>query len=198
MTEGPLHTGRCQLYLIGPAAPLSDGSIEQALDAAEVACLLLRGSAGSADELRRIVQLVQGRGVACIIANDPAMAAELGADGVHLDQAEAYGEARRRLGSDAIVGAFCGRSLDAAMEVGERGADYVAFPAEGADDLERLRDWSTMTVVPCVAMGGVTLATASAIAATGAEFLAVEDVWAHADGPAAGVRAYAAAMAAVR
>lgn len=191
--EGSGGSAQCRLYLIGPeAADLA--LVEQALDAAEVACFLFDAAAMEPDEARRLVRLVQTRGVACLIANDAALAAAVGADGVHLDDPQAYREARRLLGHDAIIGVACGRSRDAGMDVGEQGADYVAFAAETDEDLERLRDWSTITIVPCVAMGGVSAANAAAIAATGVEFLAVDDVWSHPEGPAAGLRSYRAAI----
>jgi thiamine-phosphate pyrophosphorylase len=184
---------RCRLYLIAPETP-DPALVEQALDAAEIACFLFDAAAMEAEAARRLVRLVQSRGVACLVADDAALAAALGADGVHLEDLADYGEARRTLGLDAIVGVACGRSRDAAMEAGEQGADYVAFPAETDEDLERLHDWSTVTVVPCVAMGGVTAANAAAVAATGAEFLALDDIWSHPGGPAIGLRSYLAAL----
>ena len=50
--------------------------------------------------------------------------------------------------------------------------------------------------VPCVAIGGITVENARALAAAGADFLAVSaGVWKHAGGPAAGVAAINAAIA---
>jgi thiamine-phosphate pyrophosphorylase len=51
-------------------------------------------------------------------------------------------------------------------------------------------------VVPCVAIGGITVATARQMAAAGADFLAVSaGVWGYAEGPAAAVKAFNAEMA---
>ena len=46
-------------------------------------------------------------------------------------------------------------------------------------------------VVPCVAIGGITVENAPALIEAGADFLAVSaGVWDHADGPAAAVKAF--------
>jgi thiamine-phosphate pyrophosphorylase len=172
-------------------ADTSPNPLAELLDSADVACVLLRASQARIDAVR---PLVQGRGIALLVANDAALAAASGADGVHLDDPAAYREARRLLGESAIVGVGCGRSRDAAMEVGEAGADYVAFEADTAI----IEDWSTMTVVPCVAMGGVNVGNAAALAGAGADFLAVDDAWSHPDGPAAALRAYAKTVGTVR
>ena len=183
---------RCQLYLIGPAGQASPTLIEQALDAAEVACVLLRSTGAPSNEARAAVSLVQARGVACLL-EDAAVAASLGADGVHLAQIQGYDEARALLGTDRIVGVACESSRHLAMEAGERGADYVAFRVTTADDIETLRDWSDTTIVPCVAWMEQPDLAAEAIA-SGAEFLAVGDVWTDPGGPAGALRAYASQL----
>jgi thiamine-phosphate pyrophosphorylase len=183
-------SARCQLYLIGPAAVPSPALIEEALEAAEIACFLLPPDEASPDDQRRIVALVQARGIACLIADDTALAVRLGADGVHLSEAEAYEAARSALGRDRIVGVGCGRSRHAAMEAGERGADYVAFAVATGEDVEAVRDWTETTVVPCVAWIEHRPIAADAVAA-GADFLAVGDVWTDPAGPAAALRGYA-------
>jgi thiamine-phosphate pyrophosphorylase len=44
--------------------------------------------------------------------------------------------------------------------------------------------------VPCVAIGGITVATAREVAKAGADFVAVSaGVWSHGEGPAAAVKA---------
>jgi thiamine-phosphate pyrophosphorylase len=51
--------------------------------------------------------------------------------------------------------------------------------------------------LPVVAIGGITAANCAPLVRAGANFLAVTGaVWGHADGPAAGVKAMAAAIAA--
>ena len=86
------------------------------------------------------------------------------------------------------------------MEAAEAGADYVAFGAffptttkepKTTADVELLRWWSEMMVVPAVAIGGITVANAAPLIAAGADFLAVSaGVWDYGDGPEAAVRAF--------
>ena len=58
-------------------------------------------------------------------------------------------------------------------------------------DIELLHWWSEMMVVPCVAIGGITVANARALIEAGADFLAVSaGVWEHPDGAEAAVRAF--------
>jgi len=177
-----------------------------ALESGDVACLLLRLDDASDDEMRAAAAalrpVAQGRGVAFLIDGRPGIAAETGADGVHVEGADAYDAARRAVGADAIVGVGCGGSRDAAMTAAERGADYVAFgsfaaAAAAGSDLELLGWWSELMTVPCVAAGDAAPADAAALARAGADFVASGDaVWDHPDGPAAAVRALNAAIAA--
>ena len=62
---------------------------------------------------------------------------------------------------------------------------------------EILSIWQETMETPCVAIGGITVATARELARAGADFLAVSaGVWAHPDGPAAAVAAFEREMAA--
>ena len=104
-----------------------------------------------------------------VILNDrPDLAASLGCDGVHVGQDDAaLAEARRIVGKDRMVGVTCHDSLHLAMEAAEGGADYVAFgaffptttkdaPTRAEPDL--LTGWQADMVIPCVAIGGITVA----------------------------------------
>jgi thiamine-phosphate pyrophosphorylase len=173
---------RRRLYLVAPAKFELDSFARQlalALKAGDVASFLLRMDGASEDDVRRaarvLIPLTHARDVAFLIANRPSLAAELGADGVHLDQADAdIAGARRLLGQDRILGVNGGSSRHAAMEAAEQGADYVALAA----DPELIAWWSELMIVPCVAMGGVTLENCAALAAAGADFIAADAaVW---------------------
>jgi thiamine-phosphate pyrophosphorylase len=110
------------------------------------------------------------------------------------------------MGANAIVGVTCHASRHLAMEAGEAGADYVAFGAffpTGTKETthraepEILSWWAEIFEIPCVAIGGITPANCGPLVTAGADFLAVVSaVWDHPDGPAAGVRAFDAAIAA--
>jgi thiamine-phosphate pyrophosphorylase len=201
----------CRLYLISP--PDIDGgatagfadSLAAALDAGDVACFQLRLKDVGDDAIRRATGILrpiaQDRDVAFIMNDRPDLAAELGCDGVHVGQADAaYAEARRIVGDDAIVGVTCHDSIHLAMEAGDAGADYVAFGAffesntkqrRFAADPDVLTRWQEMTVIPCVAIGGITAGNCRPIVEAGADFIAVAGgVWNHPDGPAAAVRAF--------
>jgi thiamine-phosphate pyrophosphorylase len=203
----------CRLYLITPpkleAKAFAD-TLKRALGAGDVASLQLRLKDVADDEIRRAVEILmpiaQRADVAFILNDRPDLAAELGCDGVHVGQDDAgVGEARAALGKDGIVGATCHDSRHLAIEAAEAGADYVAFGAfyptttkDGATpaDIETLRWWAEMMVVPCVAIGGITTGNAAPLIAAGADFLAVASgVWDYAGGPAAAVQAFNALLA---
>ncbi len=198
----------CRLYLISPPRPSAAnflGPLKEALGGGDVASFQLRLKDVSDDEIRRAADIlrpvVQAAGAAFILNDRPDLAAELGCDGVHVGQEDApYAEARRLMGKDRIVGVTCHDSRHLGMEAAEVGADYVAFgaffPTNTKDpktkaDIELLRWWAEMMVVPCVAIGGITVANAPALVEAGADFLAVSaGVWDHPEGPEAAVRAF--------
>ena len=198
----------CRLYLISPPHLSAKNFIiplREALDGGDVASFQLRLKHADDDTIRRTADLlrpiVQAAGTAFILNDRPDLAAELGCDGVHVGQEDTpYPEARRLMGPDRIVGVTCHDSRHLAIEAGEAGADYVAFGAffptktkepKTTADPELLRWWSDLTVVPCVAIGGITAQNAPALIEAGADFLAVSaGVWEHPDGPEAAVKAF--------
>ncbi len=208
----------CSLYLITPPAldpaqfrPL----LIEALEGGDVACVQLRlknadGSPVERDTVREAARILmpeaQNRDVAFIINDDAELAAQLGADGVHVGQGDMTAEqARAIVGADAIVGVTCHDSRHLAMIAAEAGADYVAFgaffptatkAASTQASPELLEIWSSMTTVPCVAIGGITLENCQPLIEAGADFLAVVSaVWDHPQGPGQAVRAFNEKMA---
>lgn len=155
----------------------------------------------------RVLQPVaQRHGVAFIMNDRPDLAAELDCDGVHVGEEDMpYAEARRLLGPDRIVGVTCGDSRHRAVVAAEAGADYVAFgaffpsatkAAKHRANPELLAEWSETTVVPCVAIGGITQQNCGPLVEAGADFLAVIGaVWSYAEGPRAAVRDFNAVFA---
>ena len=185
-------------------------TLAAALDAGDVAAVQLRLKDIDDDALRRACDqlrpIVQGRGVAFLLNDRPDLAAATGCDGVHVGQEDApYAEARGLLGPDRIVGVTCHDSRHLAMEAAEAGADYVAFGAFFPTTTKEARFhptpglltwWSDIMLVPCVAIGGITVETCPPLIEAGADFLAVcAGVWSHPEGPAAAVRAFNAAIA---
>ena len=210
-----MTTPLCRLYLITPPG-IADlaafgRDLAHALDAGDVAAVQVRlkdvPDAVIAAAVDVIKPIAQARGVAVILNDRPDLAAQLDCDGVHVGQQDAsYTDARRLVGPDRMVGVTCHDSRHLAMEAAEAGADYVAFgaffptatkEAPTRADPEILSIWQETMEVPCVAIGGVTVATARELARAGADFLAVSaGVWAHPDGPAAAVAAFNAEIAA--
>lgn len=204
----------CALYLITPPAfELATflPQLEAALAAGrehgvQIACLQLRmKDAPDTDILAAAAALkpVLADHDAALIINDRAdLAKKAGADGVHLGQTDgSVKEARRLLGDDADIGVTCHDSRHLAMIAAEQGADYVAFgafyPTETKETEfhatpEILEDWSMMTVVPCVAIGGITPQNAEPLVAAGADYLAISSgVWSHPAGPAQAIAEFA-------
>src|SRR6201984_3087175 len=194
----------CRLYLISPprlSAANFLSPLKEALKGGDVASFQLRLKHSSDDEIRRAVDtlrpVVQAHGSAFILNDRPDLAAELGCDGVHVGQDDTSYAAARAALPDGIVGVTCHDSRHLAMEAAEAGADYVAFGAffptktketKTQADIDLLRGWREVTVVPCVAIGGITVQNAPALIEAGADFLAVAaGVWEHTDGPEAAV-----------
>jgi thiamine-phosphate pyrophosphorylase len=203
----------CRLYLLTPPSiPDLDAfarDLEAALDAGDVACLQIRLKPADEAEIRRVAAVLtpiaQAHGVAAILNDRPDLVKPLGLDGVHIGQSDgSYAAARRDVGPDRIVGVTCHDSRHLAMEAAEAGADYVAFgaffPSATKDAATRaepeiLSIWQETMEVPCVAIGGITVETAEALARAGADFLCVgTGVWGHPSGPAEAVRQMTAAM----
>jgi len=206
-------TQSCRLYLITPPR-LEPGAfseqLKRALDGGDVACLQLRLKDTDDDAVRRaseaLMPLAHAYDVAFLINDRPDLAAEMDADGCHVGQQDAdYAAARALVGDDRIVGVTCHDSRHLAMLAGEAGADYVAFGAffptgtkdpKAAATPDLLQWWSELFVIPCVAIGGITVTNCAPLVVAGADFLAVvAGVWDYADGPGAAVRDFNDAIA---
>lgn len=199
---------RCRLYLISPPTidlPRFTSDLESVLGAGDVASFQLRLKSATDDAIRSAVSalrpLTSRADVAFILNDRPDLASELNCDGVHIGQDDAsYEKARSLVGTGAIVGVTCHDSRHLAMVAAEAGADYVAFgaffptrtkEAKTNADPEILRWWSELMVVPCVAIGGITVENAKLVIEAGADFIAVSSgVWAHPEGPAAATKAF--------
>lgn len=163
---------RPQIYLITP--PDFDPEdfaprLAQVLDAHEIACLRLAMAGSDADRIGRAAdtlrEISHQRDVAIVIDTHLKLVERHGLDGVHLrDGARNVRAARKALGPDAIVGAFCGTSRHDGMNAGEAGADYIAFGPVGDTPLgtgqiaerDLFAWWSEMIELPVVAEGGLT------------------------------------------
>jgi thiamine-phosphate pyrophosphorylase len=214
-TPSAVNRAACRLYLVTPPRldPVTFGDrLAAALDAGDVGAVQLRLKEADDDTVQRAIAVLrpvaQSRDVAFLLNDRPDLARATGCDGAHVGQEDmAVREARRILGPDLTLGVSCHGSRELAMKGGEDGADYVAFGAFFASSTKTeapveaepgiLGWWSEIMELPCVAIGGITRANCAPLVEAGADFLAVVSaVWDHPEGPAAGVRAMNAAIAA--
>jgi len=154
-------------------------------------------------EAQALLAVCRAGGVPLIVNDDVALAAHIGAEGVHLgrDDADPAG-ARTRLGPDAIIGVSCYDRLERGIAAQASGADYAAFgrffpsrtkPLATPATPDLLRRAREILDIPLVAIGGITPDNGSILIAAGADMLAVVDaVFGQAD-----IRAAAAAFAAL-
>ena len=200
---------RPQLYLLTPPEiELSrfPGQLAAVMDAFEIACLRLTLATRDEDRLSRAADAVRevahARDVAVVIDTHVSLAERLGLDGVHLtDGARSVRKTRTALGSDAIVGAYCGASRHDGRTAGEAGADYVAFGPVGATargdgtraGIDLFLWWSEMIEVPVVAEGALDEEILAALAPV-TDFVAVgEEIW-RSDDPVAALTRLVQAM----
>lgn len=131
---------------------------------------------------RELAALCKNAGVLFIVNDDPALAVELAADGVHLGQDDGdAASARKILGADKLIGISTHGPQEAAR-AGTAGADYIGFgamfPTDSKDvihmpGLAGLSETRKITSLPIVAIGGITLANAPAVIDAGANAVAV-------------------------
>lgn len=121
--------------------------------------------------------------VPLVINDDIALAAAIGADGVHLGRDDVdLPTARTQLGEQAIIGTSCYNSLDLAIAAQQGGADYVAFgrffasttkPHATRANPTLLRQAQEKLHIPVVAIGGITSDNGHTLIDAGADMLAV-------------------------
>ena len=133
---------------------------------------------------RRLNDVIESSGGSLIINDDPHLAKEVNARGVHIGREDMDLEAVRGiLGSKKIIGVSCYDNLQIALEMQKRGADYVAFGAffpsvsksivtPVSADILGLASANGIKI-PVVAIGGITLDNAAQLLAQGSSALAV-------------------------
>lgn len=180
---------RCRLVLIAPEIEEADRLAQvvgDALRGGDVASVIV--SQRGLDERRfqllaeAVVPVIQAAGAAALIAGDSRTAGRARADGIHVTGgAEALGEAMERFSPKLIVGGGSAKTRHAALEIGELRPDYVFFgkldgdikPEPHPRNLELAEWWASMVEIPCVVMGGSSVASVVDVAATGADFCAL-------------------------
>lgn len=197
----------CGLYLITPSefelGKFTD-QLKQAFDGGDVACLQLRMKTASEDEILKsaeaILPICHEHETTFIINDYPQLLEKSGADGVHIGDEDIPTKQAREIIGDKILGVSCYSSRDRAIQAGEDGADYIAFgqfyetrtkPAKGRPEPEILEWWSTNSILPCVAIGGIKPDNCGPLIKAGADFIAVvTGVWNHPEGPKKAIEDY--------
>lgn len=194
-------TERPQIYLVTPPEfdlDLFPDRLAAVLDGVDVACVRLALASRDEDRVARAADALRvvahARDVAIVIESHLLLVERHGLDGVHLtDGARTVRHARKELGNDAIVGAFCRTSRHEGMNAGEAGADYVAFGplgqtplGDGATvDFELFEFWSAAIEVPVVAEGALTEALIAQYGPVTDFFGVGEEIWRSDDALAA-------------
>jgi thiamine-phosphate pyrophosphorylase len=201
MQDAPAPRPAPRLYLVTPAvadAAKFSRDLEAALAAADVAAVLLRLEGADARTLvtrvKVLAPIVQRKHAALVLDGHPDIVARCGADGAQLAGIEAFSAALEALKPSRIAGCAGLGTRHDAMLAGERGADYVLFgerETQGrrpsfAAVVERIAWWAELFEVPCVGYAE-TREEIAPLAEAGADFVAVDFVWADARGVARAV-----------
>ena len=149
------------------------------------------------DEARTIAQICRANGTLFIVNDSPEIAAEVGADGVHVGQGDLpISECRTILRPHQIVGKS-NALLDEAIASFEQGADYVAvgsiYTTTTKSDtrpagLTTLRAVADRVTAPIVAIGGINASNIAAVAQAGADCICVATAVTLAPDPATATR----------
>ncbi len=153
-------------------------------------------------EAAALQALCRRHAVPLLINDDVELAAAVDADGVHLGRDDPdIDAARRRLGSDRLIGVSCYDRYELAEAAAARGADYVAFgsffPSPTKPQAVRaqpglLRRARRELALPTVAIGGISPENGAALVQAGADMLAVISAVCAAADVEAAARAFAA------
>ncbi len=177
------------LYAVTPDEPDTQVLLRKVRQALEGGARVLQYRNKAAEGTLRLAQagalraLTREFGALLIVNDDARLALALDADGVHLGGEDGPAAAARGLlGARKIIGVSCYNRPSLAAAAVAAGADYVAFgaffsstvkPGAAVASLDMLRAARAGISVPIVAIGGITARNGGAVAAAGADALAV-------------------------
>ena len=175
-----------KLYCIldlGYCAQADAAAVTASLLSGGAELLQLRAKGHDLATIRRVARcllpLCRAAGVPFILNDHPALAAELGADGVHIGQDDGpLAAARAAMGPDKLIGRST-HSLDQARAALAEGFDYIGFgplfptPTKAGRPAIGLHDVATMERdvggrIPAFCIGGIKRANLSSVLAAGA------------------------------
>ena len=160
-----------------------------------------------AAQARLLAELCRSRDVLFIVNDDVELAAEVGADGVHLGERDSDPSvARLILGPGPLIGVSCYDDLARARAMADAGADYLAFgslfPSAIKPDARRasleLVGRARALGVRIVGIGGIDADNAGAVIEAGADAVAVISAVFAAEDIEGAARAISDACAAVQ
>ena len=132
---------------------------------------------------KRLKQISEDFESILIINDDPLLAKEVGAEGVHLGQKDiSYEKARTLLGPKAIIGISCQNNLELALKAQAQGANYVAFGSIYQtksknnvvySSIEELRSLVRGVKIPCAAIGGINITNLNEVWTSGVDMFAI-------------------------
>ena len=141
--------------------------VAEAIDGGAGIVQLREKHLGQADflaEAERFVALCREKGAVSIINDNAEIAAQVGADGVHVGQEDLEaGRARELLGPDRLIGVSA-HSVEEALAAQAAGADYLGIGAAFATGTkadatpisrETIRAITAAVDIPVVAIGGI-------------------------------------------
>ena len=171
------------LYAVTDRSWLGDSSlydqVESAIEGGATFIQLREKNLDEADFLsgaKEIQKLCREYKVPFVINDNVEIAAQIGADGVHVGQSDMEaGDVREKLGLDRIIGVSA-QTVEQAVRAQERGADYLGvgavFPTGSKADAvevshETVRAITEAVDIPVIAIGGITKDNVSELSGTG-------------------------------
>ena len=193
-----------RIYLITPSRlEMSFAhTLDLALSGGDVAYVQLRLKGEKDDKIIALakvyLEICKSYDVPLLINDRVDLAKKIGSDGVHLGQSDgSVKQARQFLGKKSIIGVTCHDSRDLAVSAAKEGANYVAFGSIYNSqtktpkifcNIEVLEWWSSISEVPCVAIGGIDQFNCRPLVKANVDFIAVcASVWFHPEGPKLGI-----------
>jgi thiamine-phosphate pyrophosphorylase len=137
------------------------------------------------EKAREVVDFKSNHSFLFIINDDPILATDVGADGVHIGQDMSTGEVRGIIGDSMIIGKTT-HNLDQGREAIHDGADYISVgpvyatptkPGRPAVGLEYVRAAAQNLKIPFVTIGGIDLTNIDDVLEAGATTIGVVRAW---------------------